>query len=175
MFQGVYGNNHVTHRCFWCRRKQDSQSQMSKSCRLRSSMCGASSIESSYHKGRLSSRKSKRRFCATYAKCSVGASAIYITTEVCEKRWTLWQDKSCLLTWQCACSQHPEHRAVPGREEHHCNRVTSSFNWSCFVGLFSFSEVQRDHQENSFWTSRDHQESRNNGLKEHSRRILSAA
>lgn len=51
---------------------------------------------------------------------------------------------------QCNCSQHPDHPAVPIREEHRRTGRTSILTLTCSVLHFSFPQAQSDHREDPF-------------------------
>ena len=150
----------VWHR--WGQRKQDSQSQKSKSCLSQSLMWEASSTVSSCHRTRWSiSKSTERSYGVRFTQC-------------------VRRDESCgrancgsftTTTNKPSASPLPQ---VLGREENCCAGTISLFTWPCSEQLFSFSQAQGGHQGNPFWRPGGHQESCNNGAEGHSRRILPA-
>lgn len=74
----------------------------------------------------------------------------------------LWRQIMVASSWQCTCSQCPEHLAVLGQEKR-CPGKIFLFTWSCSMWLFLLPQAQGDHERNTSWRHEGHQEGRNNG------------
>ena len=148
-------------RCYWGRRKQDSQNQKSRSCWSRSLMWGIDHSEFLSQGQTINQQGYKEILWLCFAQCAIRDESYGRTKLAASPR-------------QCICSHCPEHPAVPGWEEHCRTGTTSLFTWSCSVQLCSFSQAWWDHQWDPFWRCRGHQGGRNDGAEGHPRRIIPA-
>ena len=142
-------------------RKQDSQSQKSKSYWSHSSMWEASSTVSFCYKARQSTSKSTKKSCGVcFAQCAE-------RNESCGRANCGCFNTIHLLTMPWASGSFWQGRTSP------CwNNLP--IHLTLLHVTFFFSHVQGGHQGDSFWRRRGHQEGCNDGAEGHFRRILLA-